>query len=202
MKRVNQILLVMMLTTIAGLNVAAETDPHAHHKQMMRKTTYGRSTHIYDLAGINVTEIDSGETTLVNVISDEKPVMVHFIFTTCTTICPVQAATFSQVQRTLGDEALEVQMISVSIDPEYDTPARLRQYAATFRAGPQWEFLTGTEAAMISVQRAFNAYEGGKMNHKPLTLLKGAGQEEWVRLEGLVSASDIIEEYRKLKSSS
>ena len=179
-----------------------ESDPHANHKKMMSQSTHRRTVHEYDLGEIGVTLSDSVETTLSELIADDKPVMIHFIFTTCTTICPVQAATFSQVQRKLGDEASEVQMVSVSIDPEYDTPARLQEYAKKFHAGPQWDFITGTSEQMINVQKAFDAYEGNKMNHRALTLLKMPGTDEWVRLEGLISASVIIDEYRMLKNQS
>ena len=197
------VMVAILLSPAAGIAGEESSDPHANHKKIMEsKSTHARSTHAYDLDGIGVTKSDSTKTTLAELISDDKPVMVHFIFTTCTTICPVQAATFSQVQQKLGDEASEVQMVSVSIDPEYDTPARLQDYAKKFRAGPQWDFLTGTSEQMIQVQKAFDAYEGNKMSHKALTLIKGAGAAEWVRLEGLISASDILEEYQRLKSSS
>ena len=197
------VMVAILLSPAAGIAGEESSDPHANHKKIMEsKSTHARSTHAYDLDGIGVTKSDSTKTTLAELISDDKPVMVHFIFTTCTTICPVQAATFSQVQQKLGDEASEVQMVSVSIDPEYDTPARLQDYAKKFRAGPQWDFLTGTSDQMIQVQKAFDAYEGNKMSHKALTLIKGAGAAEWVRLEGLISASDILEEYQRLKSSS
>jgi len=189
----------LLIAPQAGL---AENDPHAKHRQMMAKTTYTVSTHTYEFDQIGVTKSDEVETSIGDLIADDKPVMVHFIFTTCTTICPVQAATFAQVQRKLGDEASEVQMISVSIDPEYDTPARLRDYAKMFQAGPQWDFITGTSEQMIQVQKSFDAYEGNKMNHRALTLIKIPGSDDWVRLEGLIGASVIIEEYRKLKSES
>ena len=202
--------LVMLLLACLALFAppqlaAAETaasDPHAHHKKMMSASTYRRSLHDYDVGDINVTRSDAVETTLAKLISHEKPVMVHFIFTTCTTICPVQAATFAQVQRQLGDEALDVQMLSVSIDPEYDTPERLAEYAKKFRAGPQWDFITGTAEQMIAVQKAFDAYEGNKMNHRALTLLRMPGSDEWIRLEGLIGASVIVDEYRKFKNES
>ena len=185
--------------------VAAETarsDPHANHKKMMSESTYRRTLHEYDLGDIGVTKADSLETTLDDLMSRDKPVMVHFIFTTCTTICPVQAATFAQVQRQLGDEASEVQMVSVSIDPEYDTPDRLLEYGKKFRAGPQWDFITGTSEQMIAVQKAFDAYEGNKMNHRALTLMRMPGSDEWIRLEGLIGASVIVDEYRKFKNES
>ena len=180
----------------------SESDPHAHHKKMMSESTYRRTLHEYDLGDIGVTKADAVETMLDDLMSRDKPVMVHFIFTTCTTICPVQAATFAQVQRQLGDEAAEVQMVSVSIDPEYDTPERLAEYAKKFHAGPQWDFITGTSEQMIAVQKAFDAYEGNKMNHRPLTLIRMPGSDEWIRLEGLIGASVIVDEYRKFKNES
>ena len=196
------LMLILGWLLIAPQAGMAGNDPHAKHRQMMAKTTYTATTHTYEFDEIGVTLSDEVETTIDELIADDKPVMVHFIFTTCTTICPVQAATFSQVQRTLGDEASEVQMISVSIDPEYDTPARLQEYAKKFQAGSQWDFITGTAEQMIQVQKAFDAYEGNKMNHRALTLIKIPGSDDWVRLEGLIGASVIIEEYRKLKSAS
>lgn len=195
--------LLASLFFFLSLANAGDPDPHAQHKQMMSKGSgYGRSVHSYDLGDIGVTLSDGVVTTLEEAFADDKPVMVHFIFTTCTTICPVQAATFYQVQHHLGDEASDVQMVSISIDPEYDTPSRLQDYGKKFHAGSQWIFLTGTAEQMIRTQRAFDAYEGGKMNHKPLTLLRGAGSEEWVRLDGLINASDIMKEYRQLTDAS
>jgi len=64
--------------------------------------------------------------------------------------------TFAEVQRKLGDEP--VHLISVSIDPEQDTPARLCEYARKFSAGPHWTFYAGTLEASIAAQKAFGAY--------------------------------------------
>lgn len=174
---------------------------HDNHRQMLERAAYERSVHAYDLDGIEVTTANAIDISLTDLMADDRPVLVHFIFTTCTTICPVQAATFAQVQRKLGDEAADVQMISVSIDPEYDSPDKLREYGRLFGAGPQWELITGTADAMIRVQKAFDAYEGNKMNHRPLTLMRIPGSDRWIRLEGLIGATDLISEYRQLKAS-
>jgi cytochrome oxidase Cu insertion factor (SCO1/SenC/PrrC family) len=55
-----------------------------------------------------------------------KTVAINFIFTTCTTICPPMTATFRRVQEELAKTALDVKLISVSVDPTTDTPERLR----------------------------------------------------------------------------
>jgi protein SCO1/2 len=165
---------------------------------MMERKDYGRSEHCYKLPDLALVDAGGEQVRLHEVLDPGQPVMLNFIFTTCTTICPVQSAAFRQVQQQLGTEHDQVRMISISIDPEYDTPERLQAYAGRFEAGPQWQFLTGDLAAIVAVQRAFNAYRGNKMSHEPLTLLRASPDTPWVRLDGLVSASDIIREYRQL----
>src|SRR6187397_1720905 len=64
-----------------------------------------------------------------------KTVAINFIFTTCTAICPALTATFRRVQTELGDRAgQDVHLISVSVDPTVDVPARLKEYAAKYKA--------------------------------------------------------------------
>jgi len=55
---------------------------------------------------------------------------------------------------------------------------------------------------MIDVQKAFDAYNGAKMNHQALTLIKAPNSSEWIRLEGLPSAADIVDELELLTSTS
>ena len=176
-------------------------DPHAHHRAMMAQQGYQRSEHAYALADIPVVDMDGNETSLLSELNHGKPVMVNFIFTSCTTICPVLSSTFSQVQAALGPEAEGVRMVSISIDPEYDTPSRLKSYAQSYRAGEQWQFLTGNLDDMVAVQKAFGVYRGSKMNHEPTILLRTAEDDPWVRLDGLASASDVTREYRSLLAS-
>jgi protein SCO1/2 len=89
-------------------------------------------------------------------------------------------------------------MISISIDPTFDTPEKLRDYAARFDAGPQWQFLTGELEDVVAVEKAFNAFRGAKMNHEPLTLIRVKEDDAWLRIDGIASANEILTEYRNL----
>ena len=106
--------------------------------------------------------------------------------------------TFAQVQSKLGSDRDQVRMVSVSIDPEQDTPGRLREYAKQYRAGPQWQFYTGTVQSSIAVQRAFDAYRGDKMNHTPVTFLRAAPGRPWIRIDGFATPDEIVREVRQL----
>ena len=179
-------------------SVAGEVDPHAHHRHMMESMTYSRSEHDYQLPDVELVNMAGEKTSLLNEVNSGKPVMVNFIFTTCSTICPVMSATFSQVQSELGDESDALRMISFSIDPEHDTPERLSEYAGRFNAGPQWQFLTGSLENSVAIQKAFDVYRGNKMNHEPTTLMKAVDSGTWVRIDGLAKAADIVAEYHSL----
>src|SRR5918992_1390335 len=67
-----------------------------------------------------------------------KSVAINFVFTTCTAICPSLAATFRRVQQEASTRGLDVQLISISVDPIVDTPERLQAFAKKFKAERGW----------------------------------------------------------------
>jgi protein SCO1/2 len=174
-----------------------ETDPHAdHHAMMELPPTVSRSTVNYAVPDVVLVRFDGIHVKLGAELDDGRPVLLDFIYTTCTTICPVVSQTFAEVQSRLGPQAARVKMVSVSIDPEEDTPSRLTEYAKRFRAGPQWTFYTGTTQASIAAQRAFGVYRGDKMNHAPAMLFRVAPGQPWVRLDGFATPDDLMRELR------
>jgi hypothetical protein len=126
----------------------------------------------------------------------ERPgaVLLQFIFTTCSTICPVASGTFAAVQEKLP----EARLLSISIDPEEDTPARLAAYARRFGAGPRWRLLTGRQEDVIAVEQAFDAYRGNKMRHEPLVFARAGPRQPWLRLAGMPNAGELAAEVRRL----
>ena len=133
-----------------------------------------------------------------DLLATHDPVMLNFIFTTCGAICPVMSQIFSEVPARLGPASAKLRMISISIDPENDTPAELKSYSKRFGATERWQFLTGRVEDVTLVQRAFDSYRGDKMNHEPLTLLRAAPGKPWVRIDGFASAEALASEYRKV----
>jgi protein SCO1/2 len=173
-------------------------DPHAHHHHHPAPKGVTRTLASYTLPNLTMVDQNGDAVSIQELLSADKPTLVNFIFTTCTAICPVMSATFERVQRELGEDAGKVLMVSVSIDPEQDTPSALADYAKRFHAGPQWTFLTGSLEDSIAVQKAFDAYRGDKMNHAPLTLLRGAPDAAWIRFDGFATAGDLVEASRAM----
>jgi protein SCO1/2 len=188
-----------LLVLAGGAAGAADEvpDEHAQHHHMMQSPpSVTRSLAKYVAPDVTLVRADGTHVKLSQEIDDGRPVLLDFIYTTCTTICPVLSQTFAEVQKRLGSDAGKVRMISVSIDPEEDTPARLAEYSRRFHAGPQWSFYTGTVEASVAAQRAFDAYRGDKMSHLPVTFFRSAPDQPWVRLDGFATPDALIGEVR------
>ena len=160
--------------------------------------TISRSSVTYETPDVSLVRADGKRVSLPRELDDGRPVLLNFIFTTCSSICPLASRTLEEFQRKLGPQAAKLHLMSISIDPEEDTPARLRAYARKFHAGPEWQYYTGTVAASLAAQRAFDVYRGEKMSHTPVTLLRSAPGKPWLRIEGFVTPDELVDDYRKL----
>ncbi|WP_211443271.1 SCO family protein [Collimonas humicola] len=183
----------------ASMSAADAPDPHAHHHHMMSDIM--RSTVDYTAPAVSLVRADGKAVSLVHELDDGRPVILTFIYTTCTSICPMISQTLSQLQSDLGSERDKVHMMSISIDPEQDTPARLTEYARKYGAGPEWQHYTGTVAASIETQRAFDVYRGDKMNHNPVMFLRAAPGKPWLRIDGFATVAELLGAYHELVAS-
>ncbi len=131
-------------------------------------------------------------------LDDGRPVVMSFVFVSCSAICPMLTHVMSKLQTKLDQEKQQAHLISISIDPESDTPAKLTEYAKKFGAEPGWDFYTGTRAVSLSLQKAFNTYRGDKMNHTAVILMRSKPGQPWLRVEGFLSADAVFQEYSAL----
>ena len=171
-------------------------EPAAHHQHQHNEVAlrYQRSVHEYHVPDVAVVDASGAALTSTSVFDTDKTLVVSFIFTSCTAICPILTSTLTQTRQRLGPDAAHVRIVSISIDPDYDTAARLRDYAQRFNAQGDWRFLTGEQSAIRTLQRAFEADRGDKNSHQPLALIRHAGQQQWVRLDGFTSADELAHE--------
>ncbi len=84
-----------------------------------------------------------------------------FIFTNCAGTCPMMTATMRRITQKIDKDA-PVRFVSISVDPQRDTPAALQKYAAKVRNDPRWMFLTGEEKTIIDLSvNGFKLAAGG-----------------------------------------
>jgi copper(I)-binding protein/cytochrome oxidase Cu insertion factor (SCO1/SenC/PrrC family) len=114
----------------------------------------------------------------------DKIVAINFIYTTCPDSCPLETAQLVRVQRILGDRlGQDIFFYSISIDPEVDTPAVLREYRERF--GARWTFLTGDEADIVQLRRKLGLYveeiQDGTNNHNLNMIIGNQATGRWMK---------------------
>lgn len=175
----------------------SDDDPHAHHRMMMQSDKpYTRSIESYDIPKVDLLDQHGTKLSTEDIFSTDDPIIVSYIFTTCATICPVLTATLASAKSDLSDINPAPKIISISIDPEEDTPANLARYAQKFNAGENWTFLTGELDDIVNIQRAMHVYRGSKLNHEPVTFIRPEKHSPWVRIDGFTGATGLVKEYR------
>lgn len=147
------------------------------------RTTGNPDVELIDQSGKHVhfySELVSGHTVAVN-----------FVFTACTTICPVMSANFVKLEKLLGSRlGRDILLISISVDPVNDTPAKLKQFATKFGALPGWTLLTGDRGNVERLLRALGEYSPDKVQHSSEVLI-GSGDGRWIRANAMESPDKI-----------
>ncbi|MBA3439819.1 MAG: SCO family protein [Pyrinomonadaceae bacterium] len=123
----------------------------------------------------------------------DKLVVINFIFTTCTTICPPLGATFARVQKEIGERVgRDVHFISISVDPVTDTPERLKAWGQKFRAGTGWTFVTGDKPSMNQLLKALASSSARPEDHSPTIIIGNEAKGQWTRTYGLAKPSQLV----------
>jgi len=123
----------------------------------------------------------------------ERIAVVNFIYTSCTTVCPVSSATFAQLQKRLGAAlGREVVLVSITVDPLRDTPQRLREYGARYRAAEGWTWLTGAKLDVDGALKGFGAYTPNFEDHPAMVMVGDARAGKWTRFFGFPSVDDLV----------
>lgn len=123
----------------------------------------------------------------------DKLVVIDTIYTTCAGICPVMSKTFARLQEHLGDRlGRDAYLLSISVDPENDTPQRLKDFAANFGARPGWYFLTGTRENVHFVLGKLGQDVEDKEDHNAVMLVGNEPAGLWKKAFGLAPAADVV----------
>ena len=143
------------------------------------------------LPAVALTTMQGEAKTLDSELANEVPLVLNFVFTTCSTSCSLQTAVLAQVQREWLGHGRKLQLASITIDPDNDTPEQLRRFAGGFHTGPGWQFYTGRFDDLLRVQKHFDVYRGSKASHPPVLLMRRTARAPWVRVEGFPGASEL-----------
>jgi protein SCO1/2 len=125
-------------------------------------------------------------------LNTDAPLLLNFVFTTCSASCSVQTAMLAEVQRELAQRKRDCRFASITIDPDNDTPEQLRRFAQKHGVTTGWQFYTGRFDDLLRVQKHFDVYRGSKASHPPVLLLRRHARAPWVRAEGFPGAREVL----------
>jgi protein SCO1 len=129
----------------------------------------------------------------------DKVVLISFVFTRCTDVCPMQTQKLAAVQSLLrGWMGRSVHFVSISVDPERDRPEVLREYAGRYNAGPGWTFLTGKKRDVDDVVTRLGQAAKVPQDHTSLFIVGNAKTGRWMKLHPDTTSVAIAEHLRNL----
>jgi cytochrome oxidase Cu insertion factor (SCO1/SenC/PrrC family)/cytochrome c2 len=109
-----------------------------------------------------------------------KIVIISFIYTSCTDICPLTTARLTLLEDKLGDMVgRDVFFLSMTVDPEHDTPEKLKEYAERFSVGPGWSFVTGKPADIRAINYKFGDRSAILSEHRNEVVIGNDTTGEW-----------------------
>ena len=149
--------------------------------------------------------IDQNTQTVDDSFFTTAPSIVNFIFTRCQDICPG----LSQKMKYIQTQLPQAKLVSISVDPEYDTPSVLKEYGTRYNAGPSWFFLTGTREQITKTNTVFQqAYQENKsqsdapniLHSQKFILIDDAGFIRGFYDDDDADLKNLITDYRRIKS--
>lgn len=136
---------------------------------------------------------DGQEMRLYSDLLKDRTVVIDVIFTDCSGACPVMSGTFERIQDHLGDRlGKDVYLVSISVDPVNDTPAKLKEYAARFHARPGWYFLTGPKENVDEALRKLGQSVATRDAHQNLFLIGNDRTGLWKKAFGLAKPEELF----------
>ena len=188
-----------------GLIVAAsiaEADACEHHKAGAKHEPAPTAA-TSSIPDVKVTTQDGKTVNFYSDLIKGKVVAVNFVFTSCTTVCPPLGAMFGRLQAQHADRVgKDEYLVSVSIDPEVDTPERLKAWSLKFGARPGWTLVTGKKDDITRILKAMNAYSPDYVNHQPVTIVGNDATGAWKRSYGFTTAAKLAVLLREVESGS
>jgi len=196
---------VFLAATLAAAALLGEMRPavghdaHHHATSADAKPQAARVT----LQDIALVDFDGKAVRFRSEAVGNRIVVIGFIYTSCTTICPVTSAILGDVQKRLMERLGErfgrdVKLITLTVDPATDTPERLKDYAANFGSPAGWIWLTGDKPKVDRVLAGMGAYAADFTRHSGAVLVGDARTGDWIRFYGIPNAPDIVDRVEQL----
>jgi protein SCO1/2 len=130
-----------------------------------------------------------------------KVVLINFMFTSCTTQCPLTTANLVKVEEALGERlGRDVVMISVTVDPSVDTASVLKKYSRRYNTKPGWYFVTGRQKDIDLIRRRLGGLDntGDKTQHTGIVVYGNEATGQWAATPAMAQPKAIVRSVMRL----
>jgi protein SCO1/2 len=181
--RMNMVVAALLLAAATPVRAASPGNDAQRFPNVPLRTHDGASVRFYD-------DLIKG-----------KVVVINFMFTTCTSICPRTTANLVKVEDILGERlGRDVWIVSVSVDPATDTSDVLRKYAARHGTKPGWQFVTGKRRDIDLIRQKLGVYDkdGDKTQHTGVLIYGNEATGQWAATPALADPATIARSVMRL----
>ena len=192
------LLLLFSATTIVAQQQPVARKPKPSEPPTLSKLDNGPATRERSPAekyfsDVELINQDGEKVRFYSDVLKNKVVVINTFFTTCTSICPPLNRNFQKIQDALGERlGKDVFLVSISVDPETDTPTRLKEYGRRFHARPGWMFLTGKKENLDWALYKLGQYVETKDDHTSILIIGNEPKGLWKKAMGLAKAEELI----------
>ena len=144
------------------------------------------------LAKLSLVDQNGKRVDLYDDLIKNHTVVLNSFFASCTGSCPVMARTFLHLQNKLGDRVgKDVILVSITVDPENDTPEKLKAYAEKMGAKRGWYFLTGTRAEVDAALGKLGQYAEIREAHKNIIIAGNDRTGLWKKALAIAPSDEV-----------
>jgi len=141
---------------------------------------------------IVLTNQDGQPMKLYSDLMKDKVIVINSFFASCTASCPVMSKSFSALQKRFADRlGRDLVLVSITVDPERDTPAKLHAYAQKWEARRGWYFLTGSKANVDAALRKLGQYVEEPSAHMNIIVIGNERTGLWKKAFGLAPSEEL-----------
>ena len=209
MKTITALVLRSLLALFIAIPAQAQgasdgkTQEHEKHMDMTTDAPSDQNLNVdIRLHDLELVTQDGHRVKFKSDVIGDKLVAMTFIYTSCTTICPVYNAIFTQLQDLLGErQGRDTILVTLTVDPARDIPRRMKKEAKKFGAKPGWYYLTGKKHNVDEVLRGLDAYYVDFEEHPPMALIGDGKTGTWRRFTGFPQAKHLLAMIDELKAA-
>ncbi|CAD5369814.1 putative Cytochrome oxidase biogenesis protein Sco1/SenC/PrrC, copper metallochaperone [Rubrivivax sp. A210] len=184
----------------AAFGPARAAEDHSHHQHQAQAEAPKPGAVKVRYGDAQLSDQFGRQQRLKSDVIGDRIVVLDFVYTTCTTVCPVLTAALAQVQAEIGDGD-DVRLVTITVDPARDTPARMKDYADKLGVKPGWVWLTGPTGRVNEVLKGFGAYSASFEDHPALVLIGDARTGQWTRFFGFTDPKVLIAKVQQLRAA-